>query len=289
MGRGASYIFAVPAQSPTLLADGLVFGEGPRWRGDRLWFSDMHGEAVHTVDAAGHLETLLRLPRRRPSGLGFLPDGTLLVVSMLERELLRYDGRTVTVHADLSPLVGDPLNDMVVDARGNAYVGSFPPPSNPDGVLVLVEPDGSARVVAEGMQFPNGCVVADGGRRLIVAESLGRRFTQFTIGDDGSLADRAIFADCAPRGPDGICLDAEGAVWAAMTLAREFQRIAPGGEVLDSVSVDGRLAIACALGGPESRTLFLLTALEHAADALRGSHDATIHVVDVDVAGAGSP
>jgi sugar lactone lactonase YvrE len=276
-------------RTPTRLVDGLVFGEGPRWREDRLWFSDMHGEAVHTIDLDGHLETVVAVTGRRPSGLGFLPDRSLLIVSMLEREILRWDGVDLTVHADLSPVVPDGLNDMVVDASGNAYVGSFPPATNPDGVLVLVRPDGATEIAARDLSFPNGSVIGDGGRSLIVAESLGRRFSRFAIADDGTLSDRTLFADIAPRGPDGICLDAEGAVWAAMTLAREFLRVAPGGEVLDSISIDDRLAIACALGGPDGRTLFLLTALEHAPDALRGTRDAAIHVVDVDVPGAGSP
>jgi sugar lactone lactonase YvrE len=249
----------------------------------------MHGEAVHTVDLDARLDTVVEVPGRRPSGLGFLPDGSLLIVSMLEREVLRWDGVDLTVHADLRALVPDGCNDMVVDARGNAYVGSFPPASDPSGVLVLVRPDGSADLAATDLSFPNGCVIADGGRALIVAESLGRRFTRFTIADDGALSDRSVFADVAPRGPDGICLDADGAVWAAATLAREFVHVAPGGEVLDTIAIDDRLAIACALGGQDGRTLFLLTALEHAPDALRGTRDATIHVVEVDVPGAGSP
>src|SRR5262245_60166021 len=275
--------------TPTRLVAGLVFGEGPRWRDDRLWLSDMHGEAVYRVDLDGRLETVVQVPGRRPSGLGFLPDGSLLIVSMLERELLRWDGVDLTVHADLRALVPDGCNDMVVDAHGNAYVGSFPPASDPGGVLVLVRPDGSAEIAATDLSFPNGCVIADGGRALIVAESLGRRFTRFTIADDGTLSDRSVFADVAPRGPDGICLDADGAVWAAATLAREFVHVAPDGEVLDTVAIDDRLAIACALGGHDGRTLFLLTALEHAPDALRGTRDATIHVMEVDVPGAGSP
>ena len=274
--------------TPRLLLDGLVFAEGPRWRDDRLWFSDMHGEAVHTVDLAGKCETVVELPGRQPSGLGFLPDGSLLIVSMLEPEILRWDGRTLAVHADLRGLAPG-CNDMVVDARGNAYVGSFPPPAEPEGVLVWVRPDGSAEIAARGVVFPNGSVIGADGRTLIVAESLGRRFSRFRIEADGSLSERALFADCAPLGPDGICLDTDGAVWAAMTLGRQFQRIAPGGQVLQTVSIEDRLAIACALGGPDGRTLFLLTALEHAADALRGTREATIHVLPVDVPGTGSP
>ena len=277
------------AGSPELLVEGLVFAEVRAWRGDRLWFSDMHGEAVRTLDLSGRVETVVELPGREPSGLGFLPDGALLVVSMLEPEILRVDGHEVSVHADLRSLVSDRCNDMVVDARGNAYVGTFPPISDPRGVLVLVTPNGSARIVAEDLAFPNGCVVADDGRRLIVVESLGRRFTEFDISPDGSLAGRRVFADCAPFGPDGICLDDDGAVWAAMTLAHEFQRIAPGGEVLDRIPMGERLAIACTLGGPELRTLFLLTSKELPGEGIKGTHEATIHIVDVEVAGTGSP
>jgi len=276
-------------RAPRRLLDGLVFAEGPRWRGDRLWFSDMHGEAVCTVDLAGRQETIVELPGRRPSGLGFLPDGTPLVVSMGEPEVLRIDGGVASRHADLRPLVDHECNDMVVDAQGNAYVGSYPASiEHPEGPIVLVRPDGTAEVAADGLAFPNGCVITPDGR-LLVNESLGRRITEFTIAPDGTLHDRRLFADVAPAGPDGLCLDVDGAVWAAMTLAREFRRIAPGGEVLDTVAVDGRLAIACTLGGPEMRTLFLLTALEHSAAALAGTRAATIHVLDVDVPGTGSP
>lgn len=275
--------------APDLLVDGLVFGEGPRWRGDRLWFSDMHGEAVQTVDLSGSLETVVQLPGRRPSGLGFLPDGSLLIVSMLEREVLRWDGHDLSVHADLRPFVTDACNDMVVDAGGHAYVGSFPPVAEPQGVIVRIDPDGTARIATTDVVFPNGCVITADGRTLIVAESIGRRFSTFSILDDGLLVDRTTFAECAPRGPDGICLDTEGAIWAAMPLAHEFLRIAPGGEILDTIPMGDRLAIACTLGGPDLKTLFLLSALEHSAEALHGTTDGIIQVVEVDVPGTGSP
>ena len=274
---------------PELLTSGLVFGEGPRWRDDRLWFSDMHGEAVWTVDLSGNRQLVVELPGRRPSGLGFLPNGDLLIVSMLEREVLRLNESGITLHADLSHLVPDALNDMVVGSDGRAYVGSFPPASAPVGTLIMVDSDGTPHVAAEEMIIPNGSAITPDGRTLIVAESLGRRLTSFTIQPDGSLVDRRVYADCAGRGPDGICMDAEGAIWTAMTLAREFQRILPGGEVTDAISIDGRMAIACALGGPDRRTLFLLTAREHAAEALAGTHHGRIDVVQVPVAGVGIP
>jgi sugar lactone lactonase YvrE len=274
---------------PEVLTSGLVFGEGPRWRDGRLWFSDMHGEAVWTVDMSGTRELVVDLPGRRPSGLGFLPGGDLLIVSMLERQILRWDGSQVMLHADLSHLVPDACNDMVVNSDGRAYVGSFPPASAPVGSLIMVDPDGTPHVAAEEMIIPNGSVITPGGGTLIVAESLGRRLTAFKIQQDGSLIDRRVYADCPGRGPDGICMDEEGAIWAAMTLAREFQRILPGGEVTESISVEGRMAIACALGGPDRKTLFLLTACEHSAEALAGTHDGRIDVVQVPAAGVGIP
>jgi sugar lactone lactonase YvrE len=275
--------------APELLTSGLVFGEGPRWWNDRLWFSDMHGEAVWTIDLAGHRELVVELPGRRPSGLGFLPDGDLLIVSMLEREILRWNQSEITLHADISDLIADACNDMVVSSDGRAYVGSFPPPASPTGSIVLVEPDGTHRTVAKDMIIPNGTVITPDGKTLIVAESLGRRLTAFAIASDGSLTHRRVYADCPERGPDGICLDEEGAIWTSMPLARVFERILPGGEVTHSISVEGRMAIACALGGPDRRTLFLLSANDHSPEALRGTRDGRIDIVRVSVAGAGIP
>jgi sugar lactone lactonase YvrE len=274
---------------PELLTGGFVFAEGPRWHGDKLWLSDMHGESVWTVELSGQRELVVDLPGRRPSGLGFLPNGDLLIVSMLERQILRWNGSELGVHADVSDLIASGCNDMVVDGDGRAYVGSFPPPSSPDGQIVLVEPDGTARLAADDVVFPNGTVITPDGMKLIVAESLGRRLTEFAISADGSLTDRRMYADCPGRGPDGICLDEEGAVWAAMPLARQFQRILPGGAIANSITVDERMAIACALGGPDRTTLFLLTANDHAPEALRGTRDSQIHIMTVPDAGAGLP
>jgi sugar lactone lactonase YvrE len=254
-----------------------------------LWFSDMHGETVWTVDLTGHRELVVELPGRRPSGLGFLPNGDLLIVSMLDRQILRWRPTELTLHADVSKLITTGCNDMVVDRSGRAYVGSFPSPTSPEGPIVLVETDGTSRVVAEDVVFPNGSVITPDGKILIVAESLGRRLTAFDIAADAALTNRRTYADCPGRGPDGICLDEAGAVWAAMPVAREFQRILPGGAVTDSISVDGRMAIACALGGPDRRTLFLLSANDHAPEALRGTHDGRIDTIGVPIAGAGIP
>jgi sugar lactone lactonase YvrE len=276
-----------------VLLEGLVFGEGPRWRDGRLWLSDMHAGFVLALDSKGRAETIARVPAR-PSGLGWLPDGRLLVVSMHDRKLLRLDPGGLVVHADLAPLVSGDPNDMVVDDRGRAYVGNFgydmlgggrPAPAN----LVLVAPDGSARVVAEDLSFPNGTVITEDRRTLVVAESFGARLTAFRIAPDGSLAERRLFADLGGRTPDGICIDAEGCVWASCFGQDEFVRVRDGGEIVERVDVAGRRAVACALGGEGRLTLFLLTAETSIEDLAQSKSRAKVETVRVDVPGAGIP
>jgi sugar lactone lactonase YvrE len=278
----------------TRLVEGLAFGEGPRWRDGRLWFSDMHAECVKTVDLGGRVEQVVKVPGR-PSGLGFLPDGRLLVVSMLDRRLLRLDPGGLAQVADLSALASYHCNDLVVDARGRAYVGHFggdhganlPPPPLAD--LILVEPDGRARYAARELAFPNGAVITPDGATLIVAESFARRLSAFDIAPDGSLSKRRVWAPL-PEGvyPDGICLDAEGAVWVAGTVARAALRVRQGGAVVDRVGVSA-LAIACMLGGPDGRTLFVCSADSTEPDACRASRSARIEIARVDVPHAGLP
>lgn len=269
----------------TTLAGGFCFGEGPRWFEGLLWFSDMLGEAVHTVNLRGAMTTL-PLPGHAPAGLGFRPDGSLLIVSTENRQVLCYDGETVDTLADLGAAVPAPLGDMVVDDAGRAYVGSQ---AFEGGVIVRVDPDGSATVVATELDFPNGMAITEDRRTLIVAESTARRLTAFTIGADGALGDRRIFADGLEGPPDGICLDANGAVWAALTLAHQFQRIGEGGIVTERLDIGDRTAIACALGGPERRTLFLLSSTDAYPQRLVGTRDSRLDAVTVDVAGAGLP
>ncbi|NKZ15130.1 SMP-30/gluconolactonase/LRE family protein [Mycolicibacterium septicum DSM 44393] len=252
----------------TELAHGFCFGEGPRWFEGMLWFSDMLGEAVHTVTLAGSMTTL-PVPGHSPSGLGFRPDGTLLIVSTERRQVLRYDGDTVELLADLSDLVPAALGDMVVDEHGRAYVGSQ---ARTDGVIVRIDPDDQVTVVAEHLDFPNGMVITPDGTTLIVAESTARRLSAFTISPDGGLTDRRVFADGLDGPPDGLAMDVEGGVWAALTLAQEFQRFAPdGSSVTHRVDADGRTAIACALGGAEGRTLFLVTTTDAYPERLIGT------------------
>ena len=278
---------------PKVLFDGLVFGEGPRWHDDRLWVSDMHGHRVVTIGLDGRMETVAEVPGR-PSGLGFLPDGSAIVVSMADRKLLRLTDGGPKPYADLSALVGGDPNDMVIDAKGRAYVGNFGfdllgGEEMKTADLVLVEPGGAARTVARELQFPNGMVITPDARTLIVAETFGGRLAAFDIRIDGSLERRENFADIGERTPDGIALDAEGCVWASCFNDDEFVRVAAGGEIRDRIPTDGRRAVACALGGPNRRTLFLITAETTIEDLGKGKSKARIETVEVEVGGAGWP
>jgi len=270
-----------------VIATGFGFVEGPRWRDGRLWFSDMGDKLVRTVDLDGNVEEVVHV-EARPSGLGWLPDGRLLVVAMNDKAVLRLepDG-SLAVHADLSAVAAAPCNDMVVDERGNAYVGNpgydmrNPPSPLPAAQLVLARPDGSVEVVDDEVLFPNGPAVTPDGRTLIVAETMGRRLTAFTIEDDGRLSDRRLFADLGRRAPDGIALDREGCVWFADAMGDACVRVREGGEVTDVIET-GRGCFACALGGPEGRTLFLLTGEGFTGAGIK-ARTASIEAVDVTV------
>jgi sugar lactone lactonase YvrE len=209
-------------------------------------------------------------------------------VSGVKRRLLSYDGYTVEQIADLSELVPADLGDVVIDEAGRTYVGSQ---AREGGVIARVDPDPGSPVVivAENLDFPNGMVITPDRTTLIVAESTGRRLTAFTIGSDGSLSDRRTFAEGLDGPPDGICLDAEGGVWAAMTLAHAFERIVEGGAITDRIDMDDRTAIACTLGGPERRTLFLLSSTDAYPQRLIGTKNSRLDAMTVDVPGAGLP
>src|SRR5271156_908291 len=273
---------------PEPLANGFCFGEGPRWFEGLLWFSDMLGEAVHTADLRGSLTTL-PVPGHFPSGLGFRPDGSLLIASTEDRQVLRYDGETVVTIADLADLVPANLGDMVIDEAGRAYIGSQ---AFSGGVIIRVDPDDNATVVTGDLDFPNGMVITPDRKTLIVAESIGRRLTAFTIGgtdDPGALHGRRVFADGLDGPPDGIALDAEGGVWTSMTLAHQFERIVAGGVVTDRIDMGERCAIACTLGGPERRTLFLLSSTDAYPQRLVGTRLSRLDAVRVSTPGAGLP
>ena len=286
----------------TVLADGLYFGEGPRWHDGRLWFSDFYDRAVKSVDGSGAVRTELEIDDQ-PSGLGWLPDGRLLLVAMHRRQLLRVDRDGIRLHADLSGIATYHANDMVVDGQGRAYVGNFGfaldealvsrgvesvLADHPTACLARVDPDGRVSVAAADLHFPNGCVITPDGRTLIVAETLAMRLTAFDIDADGALANRRAWAGVGMRAPDGICLDANGHVWIANAIAQECVLVAPGGAVIATVATS-QPCFACMLGGPDRRTLFALTAPTSLASVVSQSRQGRIEYCDVETAGAGWP
>jgi sugar lactone lactonase YvrE len=245
----------------------------------------MLGEAVHTITLDGSVTTL-ELPGHAPAGLGFRPDGTLLIASTEHRVLLKYDGDVVTQIADLSGIAPANLGDMVVDAHGRAYIGSQ---AREGGVIARVDVDDSVTVVADDLDFPNGMVVTPDGGTLIVAESIGRRLTAYDIDSDGGLSGRRIFADGLDGPPDGIALDEAGGVWTSMTLAHQFERIVEGGAVTDRIDIGDGAAIACMLGGPDRRTLFLVSSSDAYPQRLVGTRRSCVETIRVEIPGAGFP
>jgi sugar lactone lactonase YvrE len=250
------------------LVTGLGVGESPRWHEGRLWFSNWGVREIVAVDLDGNLEVIAPGPKIAGYCLDWLPDGRLLVTG--ERELLRQeaDGSLVT-HADLSALPVGP-NEVVVDGRGNIYLNcigfAFGQEEFRPGAIGLVTPDGSVRTVAEDIHFPNGMVVTPDNSTLIVAESWTQRLTAFDIGTDGGLSNRRVWAAI---GGDGICLDADGAIWAQTNDEGKpaCVRVREGGEVLDRIDLD-RACFAAALGGPDGRTLFMMVAVFPGVDRL---------------------
>ncbi len=297
------------AELRTLLEGGAFF-ESPRWHEGRWWVSDFYRHLVLTVDADGNTEEVLTV-EGQPSGLGWLPDGDLLVVSMRDHRILRRsaDG-SVSVHADVSEYCGGHLNDMVVSADGRAYVGNFgfdlmafadPKPAT----LVRVDQDGTATVVAEDLLFPNGSVITPDGRTLIVGETAGARYTAFTIEPDGSLSDRRVWAQVAETpviggfmetigqlkfGPDGCGLDAEEHIWSADEVNARCARVAPGGEIVEEIAApDGLNIFACMLGGDDGRTLLMCAAPDFAETNRTAAREAVLLTAEVAVPRAGLP
>lgn len=249
--------------APTVLIHGLGIGESPRWRSGRLWLSNWGTQEIITIDLTGTLEVAVRVPTSIPFCFDWLPDGRLLVVSGPEARLLTQEADgALAPYADLSPLAGG-WNEIVVDGRGNAYVngGDYDFGAEPfvPGVIALVTHDGAVRQVADDIAFGNGMAVTPDNHTLIVAESFANRLSAFDIGPDGNLANRRVWAELGDGAPDGICLDAEGAIWYADVPNRCCVRVAEGGEVLQQVALD-RGGFACMLGGADGRTLFILAA-----------------------------
>jgi len=274
-----------------VLLAGLAFPESPRWHDGRLWVSDWGANEVIAVDPAGRSEVVARV-RSFPMCIDHLADGRLLIVSSADRRLLRQepDGSLVA-HADLAALGEHPWNDIVIDGRGNAYVNNigfdFPGGEFAPGIVALVTPDGVARQVADGLAFPNGMAVQPDNGTLIVAESYGQRLTAFDIASDGGLSGRRTWAEVDDH-PDGICLDADGAIWYGDVGNQRCVRVAEGGEVLQVIDLD-RGCFACALGGPDRRTLFMTVNEWGGAEGMGGTREGQVLAVKADVPGVGWP
>jgi sugar lactone lactonase YvrE len=282
--------------------DKIYFGECPRWHEGRLWFSDFFAHAVKSVSLQGDLRTEFEIDDQ-PSGLGWMPDGTMLIVSMAKQQVLRRSPNgTISVHAQL-PDGGYYTNDMVVDPSGAAYVGNFGfdleaemlargipnvLENHPTARIVRVAPDGTIKIVAEDMHFPNGTVITPDGRTLIVAETLAGALTAFDIAPDGSLINRRPWASTWPRVPDGIALNADENIWIANVLAPECALLAEGGRVVEVVETD-QPCYACMLGGDDGHTLFMCTAPTSLVPETDAPPLGKILIAHVDVPHAGLP
>lgn len=269
----------------------LKYPEGLRWYKGELWLSDLFAHCVFTWSESG-LESRASLPDDEPSGLGFLPDGTPVVVAMRTQQIRRIDTSGVSIYAELA--AGSNCNDMLVDPSGRCYVSTFgydlrggvdPAP----GQLMLVRPGQSTVVAADGLTFPNGIVLTEDGRTLIVSELFGEKITAFTVGPDGALGDRRTFAELPGGSPDGLCLDAEGAVWVSMSTGSEFIRVRDGGEITHRIEVPEEWATSCALGGPDGRTLFLGSGVCTLEEWLQNEATGNLRSVRVDVPAAATP
>ena len=286
------------SKNTEVLIEGLTFTEGPRWHDGRLYFSDFFTHRVLAVDTKGNMETIVETPQQ-PSGLGWSPDGSMLIVSMNDQKLLSFSNGELSEVADLSQLATHFCNDMVVDKKGNAYIGNFGfdlhagEPIKPTNII-LVRPGEEPCVVAENVFFPNGTVITPDDKTLIVGETFASCLTAFDINEDGTLANRRVWADLRSieEGytpvPDGICLDAEGAIWVASPSTNDVIRVQEGGALLDKVEVD-RGAFACMLGGENGNTLFISTANDSTEETCLKERSARIEVIDVDVPRAGLP
>ncbi|MGY3490187.1 sugar lactone lactonase YvrE [Bradyrhizobium sp. USDA 4011] len=279
------------ARLRTILDGGRYF-EGPRWHRGRLWFVDCMARTLLSISPSGELQEHAAVTGDTPCGLGVLPDGDIVVLTMFRKRLLRFSGGALSLYADLSGIATGTIDDMIVDGQGRAYVGdlgfNLPPPEGRGAVgrIILVMSDGSARVVADGLRFPNGIAVSSDHRRLVVAEMDGACLAGYDIAPDGGLSLRGRFGRV--NDPDGICLDG-GAVWVASFTEDAFVRIDRNGVERQRVTVTGRRALACALGGADRSTLFCLSAETSHEELRKGKSVSRIDVIEVDTPGDGYP
>jgi sugar lactone lactonase YvrE len=273
--------------------DGGRYYEGPRWHAGRLWFVDCMERTLLSLTLSGECEQHAKLDDDTPCGLGVLPDGTVIVLTMFRKRLLAYRDGALSLYADLSGIATGTIDDMIVDGLGRAYVGDLgfdlppPPDRGAPGRIILVMPDGAARVVAEGLRFPNGIAVSADNSRLVVAEMDGACLADYEIESDGGLKFRCRLGSM--KSPDGICLDQEGAVWVAAFEEDAFIHLDRSGRELQRIEVPGRRALACVLGGDERKTLFCLSAATSYEELRQRKSSSRIDVIDVEVAGAGYP
>ena len=298
-----------------LLLENVYFSEGPRWHNNKFWFSDFYQHAVFSVDANGVQEKIVDIPNQ-PSGLGWLPNGDMLIVSMHDQKLMRFSDGVLSLHSDLSHLTKFTCNDMVVDNDGHAYIGNFGTTQHNIDVkptcLIHVTPDGKASIVAENLEFPNGTVITPDGKKLIVGETYAGRLTAFDINSDKTLSNRQTWAkmmptwifyvskvrrflkqvpketNFAPRVPDGICLDEGMGIWVASPTTFEVFRIEEGGNVTDIISTPQR-AYACMLGGESGKTLYISTANDSTPEVAMSQPMGKIYTTEVKFARAGNP
>ena len=302
------------------LTGGLYFGEGPRWHENKLWFSDFYSHKVMTLDENNSLETVCEVPSQ-PSGLGWLPNGDLLIVSMLDRKILRFSEGSISVHADLSEYVTHKCNDMVVGRDGTAYVGNFGMGDAGESLnsthVMIVKSDGTVLKGPDNLLFPNGTVITEDGKNLIIAETLGAKLTSFDIEDNGELTNRKLWARTSPlfslliikflssmgfdlskvdfskysknlHVPDGICLDEKNGIWIASPTTKAIVRIEKGGNITDTINTP-KGAFACMLGGKERKTLYVIISNSSDPQEAQASPEGEIHSIEVEIPGAGKP
>jgi sugar lactone lactonase YvrE len=273
--------------------DGGRYFEGPRWHRGRLWFVDTMARTLMSLGASGDCEEHAVVSDDTPCGLGVLPDGRIVVLTMFRKRLLAFADGQLSFYADLSGVATGTIDDMIVDGLGRAYVGDLgfdlppPPERGAVGRIILVPPGGGAEVVAEGLRFPNGIAVSGDHSRLVVAEMDGECLAHYDIDKNGGLRLRGRQA--CPKDPDGICLDRDGAVWVASFSENVFVRIDRDGREQQRIDLAGRRAIACALGGPDRKTLYCLSAVTSPEEMRQRKSSARIDVVDVETPGAGYP
>lgn len=298
------------------VAEGFHFLEGPRWHENKLWFSDMHGYKVYNMDTSGNISTIAEIPEQ-PSGLGWLPDGSLIIVSMLDRRLMKLKNGELSIHADMSQLTPFQCNDMVISKDGTAYVGNFGTESVESKInktcLISVSVEGEAKICTYGLLFPNGTVISSDGKELIVGETFGGNLTSFEINESGELANRAIWARVMPLHfkiitsiirflniplkesnstpfpvPDGICLDSDNGIWIASPTTSEVIRYKKGGKITDRI-VTPQPAYACMLGGENGKELFILTAGSSNPQFCKENKTGEIYKIGVEYEGSGKP